>query len=62
MGEGQEVAGRFLVACGDATVVLEAIDQALDEIATPVFPPVVPSLHDPVFQRWNDRLGVALPQ
>ena len=62
MGEGQEVAGRFLVACGDAAVVLEAVDEALDKIATLVFLPVVPPLNDSVFQRWNDRLRVALPQ
>ena len=62
MGEGQEVTSRFLVACGDAAVVLEAVDQALDKVSTLVFLPVVPPLNDSVFQRLNDRLGVSLPQ
>ena len=62
MGEGQEVTSRFLVACGDAAVVLEAVDQALNKVSTLVFLPVVPPLNDSVFQWWNGRLGVSLPQ
>src|SRR5436309_11876232 len=62
LGEGQEVTRRFLVACGHAAVVFEAIDQPLNEIPTLVLLTVVPPLNDTVFQRWNDRLGVSLPQ
>ena len=61
MGKGQEVTGRLLVAGCDAAVVLEAIEQPLDEIATLIFPAVVPPLYKPGFQRWNDCFGVALP-
>jgi len=30
---GEEVAGGLLVACGDASEVLDTIDETLDEIA-----------------------------
>jgi len=62
MGKGEEVAGRFLIACGDAAVMLQAVNEPLDKITTLVFAAVVSPLHESVFQRWNHRFGVALPQ
>ena len=36
MEEADEVAGGFFVACGDAAVVFESIDEAFDQIAASV--------------------------
>ena len=63
MGEGQKVASGLLVAGSNASVMLQAIDQPFDQIATLVFPAVVPRrFHKAVFERWYYCLSVALSQ
>ena len=57
METGEEVTGGFVVACGDATALLEPCEQTLDVIAFAVQLPVVGALDVAVPLGRNDRLS-----
>jgi hypothetical protein len=57
--ERQEVAGCFFIAGCHAAVVLDAVDEAFDQVSPSVLPFVVASLDATDFQRRDDDFGLA---
>ncbi len=55
--EGEEVAGGFVVACGDAAALLESREQTFDVIAFAIQLPVVRTLNLAVALGGNDGLA-----
>lgn len=59
MRECQEIASGFLITGCHAAVVLDAVDEAFDQISPSVFAFVVAPLDATDFQRWDDDFGLA---
>ena len=57
--ERQEVTSSFFVACGDAPIVLNSIDESLNQVALFVFSSVIASLDISNFQRRNYDFSLA---
>lgn len=57
MQEGVEAMGQFIVARGEATKLLEPIEESLDEVSRLVTMPVDFALREPIASGRNDRLG-----
>ncbi len=57
MQEGIESIGEFVVSRGEATELLKAIEESLDEVARLVAVPVDLAWRVPVAMRWNDGLS-----
>jgi hypothetical protein len=59
LSEGQEVSGRLLVTRRHSAVMLEAIDEAFDQVTSSILPFIVASADAADFQRRYDDFGVA---
>ena len=57
MQESIESIGKFVVSRGNATELLEAIEESLDKVSGLVAVPVVFALGIAIASRWDDRLG-----
>ena len=55
--EGEVIAGRLIVAGGDAAIVLESVDEAFGQIACFVGLPIVFARREPVAARRDDDFG-----
>lgn len=57
MDEGEIVSGGFVVACGDASVVLQAVDESFGEVPCFVGFSIVFARRQAIASRWDNGLG-----
>jgi hypothetical protein len=62
MNSGEEISGKFVVACGDGTKVFELVEEALDEVAFAIEREIAIPLGPAVGLRRDDRSDSPLGQ